>query len=409
MYVRLRLVTLRLPLAGAFVSLAVSGCATSQGALEAAGNKALADATAAACDASIVFLGEEASHGGGRAIRIKTEIARELVQRCGFTHVAFESQIYDFIDLQERYAIGNASREALYDAIGGLWSRAAEIDPLVDLLHEKAVARQLTISGFDGQIGSATAYYTQTALAQRLSAILPTARQELCSAAISRLAGWKFDGANPKNRDFDELLLGCANEIEAIASNNADSDPVQHRLARSFRSFLEFSPTQPGSANDRDRLMYENFEWQIARLPRETKTIVWTATVHGLRKPLDDWQAMANHAVRNMNTAIHSLAVVAASGSYAAAGGELAALAQPEMDSLEGEFSQSAELSYVDSDSLRRVGTTRSRVVSYSRYANAQWGEMLDGVLVLASEAPPTYIRPRTPMQAAAERVDTSR
>ena len=156
----------------AFVSGSLLGCASAhRNTPQNAGNSALADAIAAACEAQIVFLGEEGSHGGGRTFQIKTDIVRDLIKRCGFTHVAFESQIYDFVDLQERYTTGSATREALYDAIGGLWSRAAEIDPLVHLLHDKALARQLTISGFDGHIGGATSYYTQTMLAQQLAGI----------------------------------------------------------------------------------------------------------------------------------------------------------------------------------------------------------------------------------------------
>jgi erythromycin esterase-like protein len=364
-------------------------------------SEALADLIADTCDAQIVFLGEERNHGGGRTFQVKTDIVRGLIQSCGFTHVAFESQIYDFIDLEERYAAGTASREALYDAIGGVWSRAAEIDPLVELLHEKAIAGQLTISGFDGQIFGAMGFYTQTQLGQRLSKNLPTARRESCSAAIDRLAGWKFDRRHPKDQEFDEAVLGCAREIEAVASVDAARDSTQYRLARSFRSFLEYSATNP--ENDRDRLMHENFEWTLARLPHGTKTIVWTATVHSLKKPLDGRDAMASHTVRGADGTLKSVAVIGASGEYAASDGRPTEITRADADSLEGLFAptQGAELAYVDADSLRRTGSRRSRVLGYGRYDERDWSEWLDGVLVLAAEVPPTYIRPRTPMQAA--------
>jgi erythromycin esterase-like protein len=388
-------------LACVVVGSSLLGCASMyQKPAPAVGSGALADVIADTCDAQIVFLGEEASHGVGKTFQVKTEIVRGLIQSCGFTHVAFEGQIYDFIDLQERYVAGTATREALYDAMGGLWSRAAEIDPLVKLLHEKALSGRLTISGFDGQVGSAMGYYTQTRLAQRLSRSLPTARQESCSAAIDRLAGWKFDPTHPKNEEFDEAVLGCAREIETVASGHADQDSVQYRLARSFRSFLEFSPADP--RNDRDRLMYENFEWTVARLPHPTKTIVWTATIHSLKKPLSGWETMASHAVRGANARIKSVAVVGASGEYAAPGGRRTEITRADADSLEGHFAptQNAELAYIDGDSLRRAGPRKSRVISYGRYDERDWSEWLDGVLVLAAEAPPTFIRPARPMQA---------
>jgi erythromycin esterase-like protein len=148
--------------------------------------------------------------------------------------------------------------------------------------------------------------------------------------------------------------------------------------------------------------MYENFEWTVARLPRETKTIVWTATVHSLKRPLNGREAMASHAVREADATLKSVAVIGASGEYAA-GGRLTEISRAEADSLEGLFAptQGAELAYVDSDSLERTGPRKSRVLGYSQYDERDWSEWLDGVLVLASEAPPTYIRPSRPMQAA--------
>ena len=103
---------------------ALLGCgAAGQQSIAAAGSAVLADVVADVCDAEIVFLGETGNHGGGRTFQVKAEVIQRLIQDCGFTHVAFESQIYDFIDLQERYLAGTATREALYDAIGKFWSR----------------------------------------------------------------------------------------------------------------------------------------------------------------------------------------------------------------------------------------------------------------------------------------------
>jgi erythromycin esterase-like protein len=296
---------------------------------------------------------------------------------------------------------GTATREALYDAIGKFWSRAAEIDPLVELLHDMALTGHLTISGFDGQMGDAMSYYTPTHLARRLTGTLPESRQEYCYAVIHRLAGWRFTQTNPKDAAFDGAVLGCAREIEALARVQADRDSVNHRLARSFLSVLEFSSTDP--RNGRARLMYENLAWTLARLPHGTKIVVWTATVHSLKKPLDGSYVMASEVVRSTTARTRSLAIIGATGEYLAPATGRTEIVTADTDSLEGYFSpqMDAELAYVDSESLRRVGPMKSRLLNYRQYEERDWSEYLDGVIVLAEEAQPTYIRPRRPMQAA--------
>jgi erythromycin esterase-like protein len=389
-------------LALGLVGGALLGCgAVGQDSIPAVGSAVLAEVVTDICDAEIVFLGEDASHGGGRTFQVKAEIIQKLIRECGFTHVAFESQFYDFIDLQERYVAGTATREALYDAIGRFWSRAAEIDPLVELLHEMALAGRLTISGFDGQMGDAMSYYTPTHLAQRLSRSLPESRQEYCSSVIRRVRGRQLDHANPRDAVFNEAVLGCAREIEALARERADRDPVDHRLARSFLSVLEFSSTDP--RNDRARLMYENLAWTLAFLPRGTRTVVWTATVHGVKRPLDGRYAMASEVVQSTGVRTRSVAVIGVSGEYLAPGAGPTEIVRADADSLEGHFApqMDVQLAYIDSDSLRRVGRMRSRVLHYRQYEERDWSEWLDGVIVLAEEAQPTYIRPRRPLQAA--------
>src|SRR5262245_13743502 len=89
-------------LACVLVGSSLLGCgSTNQSSIPAVANDALAAVIADTCDARSVFLGEEGSHGGGRTLQVKTEIVRGLIESCGFTHIAFEGQIYDFIDLQE--------------------------------------------------------------------------------------------------------------------------------------------------------------------------------------------------------------------------------------------------------------------------------------------------------------------
>jgi len=98
------------------------------------------------CGAKLVLPGEEGSHGGAAAIQVKCEIIEGLVTKCHFNHVVFENQLYDFEDLKQRYRTGTATEAALYNAVGGLWSTTAEIEPLLGLLHRKALAGDVILS-----------------------------------------------------------------------------------------------------------------------------------------------------------------------------------------------------------------------------------------------------------------------
>ena len=390
------------------VPFLAAGTATGQPAARDGYGDTVADVIADTCDAKVVFLGEEPSHGGGQAIRVKSDLARGLIEKCGFTHMAFESQIYDFVDLQEKYDRGIAPLEGLYDAIGGIWSTTAEIDSLVEFLHERARFNRIEVSGFDPNVGGATGLHSRTELAMRLSRSLPASRRAVCFETIQRLTGWQFDAAHPKDAEFDERVLGCARDVETSSSGAVNSDATLFVLARSFRAYLDYSQTS--STGLRDRAMYENLEWGIGRLPPDAKTLVWTSTSHGLRSPLNGRSSMASYAVANSNRSIKSIAIVALSGSIArggpiSRGGRRAEIVAADEDSLEAIFApkDGAGLAYIDAERLQRAGIKKSRVLGYADYVEDTWAEYLDGVVVMAVEAPPTYVREARPMQTPTE------
>ena len=134
-----------------------------------AGRADLQTAVALSCGATTVLLGE-ASHGTASAIDLKAALVKELITRCGFTHVVFESQLYDFEALKRKYGTSSASISELLNAIGGLWATSRELDDLAHFLHERALTHELTLSGIDGQVGGAMNLYSQTALAADLTA-----------------------------------------------------------------------------------------------------------------------------------------------------------------------------------------------------------------------------------------------
>lgn len=350
------------------------------------------------CDAQVVFLGEEGHHGGGQSIATKADLIAGLIRQCGFTHVALEAQIYDVLDLEKRYAAGTATPEALYDALGSLGFMAAQANPLLALLHEKASAGQVRLSGFDPNIGNITAYYAQNQLAQDLSRDLPAKRRDFCTNTIETLTQWKFDDAHPNDEAFTKAIHDCAIEIEALALQQAAQDPLQYRIAHNFRSQLEQS--EGDGANWRDRAMYENLQWALDRQPAGTRTVVWTASVHALKQPLGKRKSMASYFKADSGIKMKSVAIVGAAGEYGF-NNRVTSFLPADADSLEGSALASGGMPpvYLDAAALRKLGSRKSRMLSYDKYSEQDWSQWVDAVLVLSAEVAPTRARPNKPLQ----------
>ena len=71
------------------------------------------------CQKEVVLLGEDSHHGSGKTLEVKVDLVKLLVNKCGFSEIFSESQLYDFVNLKNRIAQRTAKREELADAIGG--------------------------------------------------------------------------------------------------------------------------------------------------------------------------------------------------------------------------------------------------------------------------------------------------
>lgn len=348
-----------------------------------------------ACTARLVFLGEEGSHAGGASTDARVQIVQALVERCGFRHVAFESQLYDFEDLKRQYAAGRATKAALYDAIGGLWSASSEIDPLVDVLHRRAQKGDVVVSGIDSQVGGSTQLFSQRELGATLTRRLPGDAQHQCRATIDRLTQWTFDAAHPFDDDYRSSLQHCVDDAAQALSGDRTASASERLMLTSFRAFAQTlnDPDQ----NTRDRQMADNLRALLAAMPKRTRTVVWTANVHAMGRPLDGRIPTAQF----FRDGVRRFAVIAASGQYGRGAQGTRPIEPPAADALES-VSMSASgpaTTYLDARELRAFDGHPSRVLGYATPAQATWSQLFDGVLVLASERPPNDVRPRTPMQ----------
>ena len=341
----------------------------------------------AICEAKIVFLGE-ASHGGGEAILEKARLARQLIDSCGFNKVAFESQMYDF----QAFKHSKLSIDDLRNAVGGIWSIYEETDDFFEFLVKRANAKQVSLVGIDGQLGSSTSRYAQGYLGHDLAKNLPLQRATYCSTMIGRLTNWSFDETNPYDDRFTDNLRDCLVDSRAAAHG----DQSATRLADNFIRFLSFS--KDNYRNDRDHLMADNLRIETA--PSTAKTIVWTANIHASRASVGEFTPLAAHFNQIPRTV--SLGVTAAEGTYCpppSCNAPEMALFRSSSDSLEAILLKGGNGSEIVSRPLlSTLGVAPSKLFGYDSETVRNWSQHFDYVIVLPAERPARHVRPARPM-----------
>lgn len=345
-----------------------------------------------ACGREVVLLGEDAGHGGGRTIELKTLIVLRLIRECGFGAVLFESQFYDFLDFEHRLAAGAATRQELADAIGALWSRTAQAQPLIDEIYAAAVAGKVRVGGIDPQVGGVTGRYSQEKLSAELASTLEGERRESCAAELGRHHVWGYDDKQP----FDEATKGrlrkCVADIRAGLSKRGAGVPAE--LTAKIASYARYaSQVLDGETGARDLGMFENLEWYRGRWPRRTRTVVWCATVHASKAvwPGASFRPLGAFVRDRLGGRAHAVGFTALAGTLGRPGGRgpASSLETAGPDSIEGTVMANAAtgLRYVDVRELRALGAISARALNYARPRTLDWAELLDGLVVLRKEA----------------------
>lgn len=352
------------------------------------------------CQRRIVLLGEDSGHGAGTTLAVKSELVRRLVDQCRFQAVAFESPVYDFLDYEARIASSTATPAHLSDALGGLWSTTAEIEPLIEYLHKRARNDEISLLGLDIQLAGATQAYAQRTLPTALAAALPHGTQrDACAAEIGRLTRWDYDAAHPNTKETAERLGQCATTIHTAASEQGDA-----RTAWMAHNLQEYLRMQAGNLDARDRAMQANLEWHLARKPAMEKVIVWVGAIHAGRAPLHDEpdrKRLGTLLASSGKSQMASIAFTAVAGDHGRQGKTPLALPAPEPGALEDVFAPppGRHYRYVPREELAQAGTSAGRAIRYSRAQTEDWSELFDGIVVLDFERPPTFLREPAPLQ----------
>jgi erythromycin esterase-like protein len=358
------------------------------------------------CGKRVALLGEPRTHGFGRTLQFKVEVARRLVDECHYNAFFIESGAYDFLNIQKALKSGRPITEPMIAAaIGGLWANR-EVEPLIPFLLEKAQSGALVLGGLDDQLGRGT--YAQNQMPADLVEYLEGDDKARCLGIFQRHTLWQYTNDAPYSPKDKVLILGCLDKVELNLSRSRDSAAREYDLAmieslkRIFAKDFK-DDVNPGvdrgiqSFNDRDQSMYMNFQWLMSRLPAHSKVIVWTATVHAAKNlsgvPREEKTVpLGSYIRREFKSEAFALGFSALSGSYAMVRQPVRPLPAAPANSLEGRAFESGDSAtrYFDSSQIRKLGSIPARPLGPD-FTTAKWDDVLDGLVIFREERPPQF------------------
>ncbi len=358
------------------------------------------------CHAQIAMLGESATHGDGHTVAFKVALVERLVDQCGFDNVFFEANHDEFIHLNERIRDKQSvTPKELLTAVGGIWKFDREFQPLAPFLLSRAQRGQLYLGGLDDQLGQFEQDYTNVEMIAEWTNLLPQPERQSCSTALHNRFYLEYPEAAPYSREDRSRINTCLSEIQAASAAGPPMSPhseerlemicdAQRWVSRDFTSNAE-------NMVNRDRSMFQNFQWLQSRTPSRHKVIVWAATVHIAKQASPSW---GDHAGTNFGSFIHqrygekaySLGFSALSGSYRQGQDHFPAMPTALPDSVERRalHNGSDDARYVATPELAAMGTSPGAFFIHS-YQTLTWSDYLDGVVVFQTEQPPIDTRPK--------------
>jgi erythromycin esterase-like protein len=378
----------------------VLGCATRENRTAGVLENAVAAAVADLCDDELVLIGEASDHGRGATLDIKAQIARQLIEECGFNALLFESGYYDFSKLYlERSSGLSASQDDLSSSIGGIWNRYGEVAALVPFLTSKVNDDALIIGGLDFNLGSAGAFYSIDAMPADLASLIVGEFADECARRVRQLIYFSYGREGPQSADV-EALSRCADAM-AAALDDADAASLQpavfSRMIVNMRAYARSIVAPPSERiQARELAFFENFQWWRSRLSADSKIIVWGASVHvakttpGLElfREVDTFGAMVR---RSFGEEARFLNFVAVSGSYRFLDREEQSIPAPQPGSVEALYSDLESDRYLDREAVRALGVRPSSIFGGTP-VTADISSITDGLIVIARERPPVYL-----------------
>jgi erythromycin esterase-like protein len=183
-------------------------------------------------------------------------------------------------------------------------------------------------------------------------------------------------------------------------------------MASAWHSALEATdPAVPRSAgfNARDRGMYQALQWHVARLPRDSKIIVWCATIHAAKSLRGvpgsaELVPLGSYVNRDFGDAAAAIGISALGGSYGrgkAPPTELVPAPEASLEARAFTGDVSSDVGYLGRADLAQYGPGTARPLDYSKPVAAPWHEVIDGLIVLREERPLKIVHDPKPRRAS--------
>lgn len=347
------------------------------------------------------MIGEGATHGDGHTQAFKVALVELLIDQCGFDGVFFEASQYEFIELNRRLRTNQpVTASEVSSAVGGLWKFNQEFMPLPPFLLAKARSGQVFLGGIDDQLGQLGQDYANVEMVAELTDLLSPEDRQGCSLALHKRIFSDYPDTSPYSQSDRALIETClskmdrANAAAKITDRTGKAErqemisAAQRWISRDFSSEAEYMV-------NRDRSMFQNFEWLLRQRPKRHKVIVWAATVHIAKQADPTW---GDHNGTNFGSFVHqkygsrmfALGFSALTGSYRQPGAGIQEITAGPPDCLEARALQGnrSDSAYIGSAQLSAMGSASGAVFRHSWQA-LPWSTFLDGVVVFQKEHPP--------------------
>src|ERR1051326_3435541 len=240
---------------------------------------ALNAATQLLCHSQISMIGEGAGHGDGHTLAFKVALVERLIDRCGFNSVLFEASHYEFINLDRRLRMRQAVTAGYASsAAGGLWELNQEFLLLAPSLLAKAQGGEVFHGGIDDQLGQRGQDYANKEMVTELTNLLPQQERPGCSVALHKRIYYDYTDGSPYSKSDRARIETCLAGMNRAAAADKTTDrewrlqrqelisAAQRWISRDFTSDAEYMV-------NRDRPMFQNFEWLLKQQRKRHKVI----------------------------------------------------------------------------------------------------------------------------------------
>ena len=346
---------------------------------------ALDAATEVLCGKQVALLGE-AAHGNGHSDTFKSALVERLIERCGYRALLFESSFYEFVPLWRAKRNDRAITSAmLANAVGGVWKFDLEFQPLLAYLTRRTNL-DIFIGGIDFQLGGLDQNYTNDGMIAEMTAGIEPRQAAACKELVKART---YGGLTADQKQQAEACLAAIGRgVRGVGEQANEQAMMLENLSAIFASGYDRAGQFIAA---RDRQMFENLQMLRARLPRNTKIIVWTANAHAANGA-DEESGFAG--IRNLGSYVserfgnrsYALGLTAYSGSQRR-GRDVKPFVNAPVGSLEFQiFNNTAPGSvFLGQTALRKLGPIMAAPFGH-QYRQARWWERFGGIVVFRED-----------------------